>query len=1250
MASGGRKVSLGLAKDRVRIAKNAESQSNGLWNSQSNSHVANSGAASTANTATISKLKCCQCQANRRCVRCACVQAGRRCFNCYPGRNSPTTCANQPSGKATLSSQPVGKVRTEKGNHVPMPPPSSRPVTTNDRPDLETIRRISVPATGRMEVVSTCATRPLSCRPVNVAQDGSVAHDGSVAQDGICKPLRSNSQQPAVSDDVAALACRVRCASLRGGSTRESQPKSQPSSCQPVSAARNGNSKQESLLPTLSQPAATDVVVAKGSVPRPRSQSDVAVSSMPEQEELLIGQSPSPTPMAPPANRPWSVTAIYDEIVHWSKRFFAVPNNSAGKALIYELAKLLQAFVDSGGTEMNALYSFMVLPALVLQIPPGKCSYQDASHHLRRRLDLWAKNDLDVLMEEGQCIQKKCHGKNARFRGEEDLARQFGNCMSSARVHQAIRMLSESAEEASSGVLHLDDKITLGDGSVASVRALLVDKHPNSQSAPESALLSGDLPRVNNIRYEEITAALLQKIARQCRGSAGPSGLNAEFWRRICSSYKGASSSMCQALSNFARLLATQLLEPSALVPFLSCRLIALDKRPGVRPIGVCEVIRRITSKAILKVVGHDVEEACGYLQKCSGSPAGLEAAIHAMQNIYEDDSTEGILMVDARNAFNSLNREAALHNVQYLCPALSTCLHNCYQAPARLFVSGGGELASREGVTQGDPLSMPFYALATVPFIEHLHREHPSIRQAWLADDSAGAGRLRELRKWWDTLSNTGKWYGYFTNSIKSFLLVQQNLVDYANELFDGTGVQIVTEGVRYLGSAIGEQSFVVSYFTQKVDEWLKELEVLIRFAQTEPHAALAALTHGLRSKFAFLQRTLPDINETIQRLDTLLEQKFLPAISGRENFTADELALLRLPARLGGIGLPSFSAAANSELSASKEMTQTQVAEILHQSVPHQMPDTATVHKAAVQARNIAKGRRRKEQKLQLKTLRDTSTIDKRRLELLSAKGASSWLTVLPLKEHGFLLSRRDFRDALALRYDWQLESVPVNCVCGVAFSADHAMVCSFGGYPTVRHNELRDFLGSQLTEVCHNVAIEPLLTPLNGEVFQCRTTNTSQEARADVRAAGFWTRCEEAFFDIRVFHANATSYRPISPDELFRQHERRKQLEYEERIVNVDRGSFCPLVFSTTGAAGPLCDRFLKRLAAKIADKAEEEYSSTMSWLRCRISFALIRNAVMCIRGSRSSHRKPVLCDRSLAIAESRIVDNDTHINPP
>ena len=939
-------------------------------------------------------------------------------------------------------------------------------------------------------------------------------------------------------------------------------------------------------------------------------------------------------------DRPLSVISMYDDIVHWRKRFFEIPNNSTGKAFVKELAHLLQTFVDSGGTEKEALYSFMILPALLLQKPMDKCTYKEAGHHLGRRLNLWKKKDLKALFEEGKCIQHHFFKKvqMERCLGEEDVARKFGISMSNGRVHQALRMLQENS---ASGVLRLEDVITLRDGTTATVEDLLLEKHPPGQPAHASALISGDQPQVNAIRYEPLTAALVLKVARQCRGSAGPSGLDSDMWRRLCSSFKGPSSAMCQAIAGLARLLATQVLDPDNLIPFLSCRLVALDKQPGVRPIGISEVVRRIAAKAILKVVGRDVEEACGHLQKCSGCPAGLEAAVHAMQQIFQEEDTEGILLVDAKNAFNSLNREVALHNVQYTCPALSPCLHNCYSKPTRLFVSGGGELSSCEGITQGDPLSMPFYALATLPLIQALQQDQPLVRQTWLADDSAAAGRLTDLRKWWDKIREVGEVYGYWTNSSKTILLVQDSVSDIAREVFSGTGVQITTKGVRYLGSAVGEKAFGSSFLEQNVTEWLDELKVLANFAETEPHAAFTALTHGLRSKYTYLLRTLPDTANAFARIDKFLEEELLPRLSYRKKFTAEDLRLLRLPASLGGIGLLSLADAAPFELEVSKDMTRAQVTEIVQQNLPHQRASVEQVHVSAVRARNMARQKRRKAEKAQLRHLMENSGWKSRQLELLSAKGTSAWLTTLPLKTHGFWLSKRDFRDALALRYNWTLEAVPMACVCGEPFSPDHAMICPFGGYPTIRHNSLRDLVGNLLSEVCHNVAIEPRLAPLSGEVFTRKSTNTAQEARVDVRASGFWTRQEDAFFDVRIFHPNASSYQSMSQTELFRRHEHQKQLEYEERITNVDHGSFCPLVFATTGAAGPLCDHFLKRLAGLLADETTS-YSNVMAWMRCKISFALVRNAVMCIRGSRSTRGKPTAAwnNRVACIAECRI----------
>ena len=139
------------------------------------------------------------------------------------------------------------------------------------------------------------------------------------------------------------------------------------------------------------------------------------------------------------------------------------------------------------------------------------------------------------------------------------------------------------------------------------------------------------------------------------------------------------------------------------------------------------------------------------------------------------------------------------------------------------------------------------------------------------------------------------------------------------------------------------------------------------------------------------------------------------------------------------------------------------------------------------------------------------------KRCVDLTKERGSSSWLSVLPLSEQGFHLHKGEFRDALCLRYGWSLSNTPQLCNCGKAFTVNHAMVCHMGGFPTIRHNEIRDLTAPLLTEVCPNVAIEPHLQPLSGESFRLASTNINDGARLDVRARGFWNTRQDAFFEL-------------------------------------------------------------------------------------------------------------------------------------
>ena len=154
----------------------------------------------------------------------------------------------------------------------------------------------------------------------------------------------------------------------------------------------------------------------------------------------------------------------------------------------------------------------------------------------------------------------------------------------------------------------------------------------------------------------------------------------------------------------------------------------------------------------------------------------------------------------------------------------------------------------------------------------------------------------------------------------------------------------------------------------------------------------------------------------------------------------------------------------------------------------------------------KNIRKSNRQRQVQLAVNVYDQLPPQLKRCVDLAKEKGSSSWLSVLPLEDHGFYLHKGEFRDALCLRYGWQLGSTPLTCSCGAQFSVDHAMVCHMGGFPTIRHNEIRDITGSLLTEVCHNVAIEPPLQPLSGETLEARSANTDDGARLDIRARVF------------------------------------------------------------------------------------------------------------------------------------------------
>ena len=143
------------------------------------------------------------------------------------------------------------------------------------------------------------------------------------------------------------------------------------------------------------------------------------------------------------------------------------------------------------------------------------------------------------------------------------------------------------------------------------------------------------LKEPHSIVFEKIDGNTIHETALKTDGAAGPSGLDTAVWKRLSSSFSSFFIDLCDAMATVARLIGSSFVDPSRLAAFTACHLIALDKCPGVKPIGIGEKARRIISRAILTTLKDEIQAVAGPLQLYAGQEAGCEAAIHAMQQLF---------------------------------------------------------------------------------------------------------------------------------------------------------------------------------------------------------------------------------------------------------------------------------------------------------------------------------------------------------------------------------------------------------------------------------------------------------------------------------------------------------------------------------------------------------------------------------------------------------------------------------------
>ena len=196
----------------------------------------------------------------------------------------------------------------------------------------------------------------------------------------------------------------------------------------------------------------------------------------------------------------------------------------------------------------------------------------------------------------------------------EDAARIFSKLMFEGKVRAALKFIEKNAN---SGLLpSSDDDIHK-----------LKEKHPAPAIVQSESFLQGPVQLPCRAHFADINESLILKAVTHTKGAGGPSQLDADQYRRIlCSNhFKVEAKDLREEIASFSLKIATEVTDPLCLETYTACRLIPLDKNPGIRPIGVGEVLRRIVGKAIAWSLKQEVsqrldhskcQQACKEVQK----------------------------------------------------------------------------------------------------------------------------------------------------------------------------------------------------------------------------------------------------------------------------------------------------------------------------------------------------------------------------------------------------------------------------------------------------------------------------------------------------------------------------------------------------------------------------------------------------------------------------------------------------------
>jgi len=947
----------------------------------------------------------------------------------------------------------------------------------------------------------------------------------------------------------------------------------------------------------------------------------------------------------------------YNRLTSYHCTQYNVPSGSLGERFVETAATLLDGVMK----RTHNSEKFLVFLMTTLQRVPHITRSRNVKTHLTQQLDAWDNQQCSMLVNETERHMKSFLTSRRSTTTPPQRRKIFNNLMLKGEVSKAVQHITTTEESA---LLNPSDD---SDGYI--VEHVLAAKHPDPTPVARKDLPGYDeLPPLVPITVTDDTVLA---IARRLKGSCGLDGTHSHSLRSWLTQYHQASDHLRQSLASLTETMSNQLVPWPAIRALMSCRLIAIDKDPGVRPIGIGHIWRRAMAKCFLSITAPAATEACSIDQLCAGLQVGIEGAIHAANQFWKEhagDSDFGFLMIDAKNAFNEQHRITMLWTTRHEWPQGALFTFNCYKHWTILIAhdpSGAKyTFLSKVGATQGDPIAMIIYALGLLPLIRQLKLEFPTILfHSWYADDGAAAATIPELCEYFQRLSKLGPVYGYYPQAKKSILVVPSPVYDYAKKYFEEPNRPHfpLATGHRYLGGFIGEPGPTEEWLSNKTSTWETSVRQLATACKDYPQTAYCAMQKSLQMQWQFVQRVVCCPSDTFSNVELALAADFLPALFDSK---PPPRAITSLPIKLSGLAIMDPTATCQSNYNASQSISGDIIHSLIIRNDYEPPPFSLKKHLDTVISNRIEHARRLFEQRQQsLQQFKSNPTPNTPNPAILDrAQQTGAWLSLVPTLATKTTLSPSEFRDGLLLRYGLPLKHLPTTCDgCNKPFDIEHALTCKKGGLVILRHNELRDEIASiaatafnpsavsleplinqwntHNTTASHptasnatastptasntiNLASQPTASLSNDTASPASGTNTPPKAnhtRGDILIRSFFDRAKDCIVDVTITDLDNNTNKTKSAKAALKARETSKKSKYS-RACNASRKDFVPFVASADGLLGREAKAFLQRLAAHLADKWQRPYAPVCGYIHTRVAISLVRASHLCIRGSR------------------------------